>query len=107
MDNSQDVSGVSVLSQLQLLLLGDLRRHFEYPLLAKKREWEGTVWLSVTLNSDGTVNNVRVIRSSGYTVLDRSAVTSMQRIGRLTEAARWLNGHGLELPLPIIYRLTN
>lgn len=100
-------ANASARAQIESLLLSDLRRHFEYPALARQRGWQGLVWLSVTIQPDGAVQDVRIAQSSGYAVLDRSAVASMRRVGPLAEATRWLNGRAVELPLPIVYRLTN
>lgn len=87
-------------------LLGDLRRHFEYPLLARRRGWEGTVWLSFVVAPDGELERIHVARGSGYDALDRSALTALRRIGNLPEARTRLGGRALELELPVIYRLS-
>lgn len=44
-----------------------------YPLLARRRNYEGTVLLDVLVRMDGTVGQIRLARSSGHTSLDRSA----------------------------------
>ena len=38
--------------------------------------WEGTVLLRVEVRTDGTVAEVKVEETSGYTVLDQSAVVT-------------------------------
>src|SRR5690606_17846269 len=86
-------------ARVRELLLADLARHFEYPWIARRRGWEGRVWLSVTVRPDGALERIHVTRSSGYEVLDRSAVETMKRIGPLAHAAHWLDGAALELPL--------
>jgi TonB family protein len=48
-----------------------------YPVLAKKRGYEGVVVLRVLVNSDGTVGDVQVDGSSGYGILDRAAGRSV------------------------------
>jgi TonB family protein len=48
-----------------------------YPVLAKKRGYEGVVVLRVLVNSDGTVGDVQVAGSSGYGILDRAAGRSV------------------------------
>lgn len=87
-------------------LLGDLRRHFEYPLLARHRGWEGTVWLSFVVAPDGELERIHVARGSGYDALDRSALTALRRVGNLPEAHVRLDGRALEIQLPVIYRLS-
>jgi protein TonB len=44
-----------------------------YPLLARRRNYEGTVVLDVLVRRDGTVESIRLARSSGHQSLDRSA----------------------------------
>lgn len=92
-------------AQVRALLLTDLKRHFDYPPLARRRGWEGVVWLSVTVKPDGMLDHILVTRSSGYAVLDRSAVAAMRRVGPLVEARHWFRKQALELSLPVIYRL--
>ncbi len=96
-----------VQARVQALLLTDLARHFEYPSLARRRGWQGTVLLSITVKPDGVLEHVRISQSSGYEVLDRSAVDAIQRVGQLAHAGRWLPVHDLELSLPVVYRLTD
>jgi protein TonB len=50
----------------------------EYPNIAKRRGHEGTVLLEVLVNSAGNVDDLRVLKSSGYQVLDRSAMKSVK-----------------------------
>ena len=50
----------------------------EYPLVAREAGWEGTVVLQVEVLPDGTAGAVTVYRSSGYPVLDQSAVKAVK-----------------------------
>jgi len=45
-----------------------------YPVIARRRGWEGEVLLRVGVEGEGRVSAVEVDRSSGYPVLDRSAL---------------------------------
>lgn len=104
---SENTSATTAGDQIRHILLSDLRRYFEYPLIAQQRGWQGMVWLSVTVQANGVVGDVRVTQSSGHAVLDRSAVSAMRRVGHIAQASTWLNGQSLELPLPVVYQLTN
>ena len=90
-------------------LLGQLQtrlsRHLVYPPLARSRGWEGTVLLGLRVKSNGHLEKIHIEHSSGYAVLDNSALNSLMRLGQLAEASAWLNGHGLDMELPVIYRL--
>ncbi len=50
-----------------------------YPDWCRRRGQEGKVILSVRIGSDGRLGAVSVVRSSGFSMLDRSAVTALQK----------------------------
>lgn len=49
-----------------------------YPRLAQRKGWEGIVYLNVSINPLGTVNNVQIKKSSGYSILDIAAVKAIR-----------------------------
>lgn len=49
-----------------------------YPRVARKRNYTGTVMLDVLVTAEGRVARVRIARSSGYGVLDKSALKSVK-----------------------------
>ena len=77
-----------------------------YPAPDVRQGNEGTVMLSVYVLADGTVGDVRLLKTSGFPRLDASA---------LSEARRWKFNPGTEdgkpaamwKPLPITFRLEN
>lgn len=78
-----------------------LARHFSYPLLARKKGWEGEVMLAFRIEPDGTISSAHIARSSGYGALDQAALGALNRVGRIEDAPR----QGLSLKIPVIYRL--
>jgi periplasmic protein TonB len=50
----------------------------EYPAIARRRGYEGTVLVEVLVSRDGRVEDLRLLQSSGYSVLDQAAMTSMK-----------------------------
>jgi periplasmic protein TonB len=48
-----------------------------YPIIARRKGYQGTVILEVLVNQDGKVEDLRVYQSSGYPSLDDSASTSV------------------------------
>jgi periplasmic protein TonB len=56
----------------------DLNPPPHYPRVARRRKYTGIVTLDVRVTADGRVAQVRIADSSGYAVLDRSAVKSVQ-----------------------------
>lgn len=99
------ISPAAARAQILVRLRTDFARYFNYPAFARSRGWEGTVLLGLQVASDGHLDNIHVERSSGYAVLDNSALDSLHRLGRLAEATAWLNGRTQDMQLPVIYRL--
>ncbi|MGM0595267.1 MAG: energy transducer TonB [Pseudomonadota bacterium] len=79
----------------------ELARHFRYPLLARKRGWQGEVMLAFQLAADGRIRDARIARSSGHGVLDRAALKALDRVAPLEQNAPT----GITLKIPVIYRL--
>ncbi len=50
----------------------------DYPVLARRRGYEGSVVLAFEILPDGTCDGVRVAEPSGYEVLDQAAVRAVQ-----------------------------
>jgi protein TonB len=82
-----------------------LGRYFTYPPLARQRGLSGTVVLSYRVEADGRLEDIAVARSSGYALLDRSALIDLARVPPLTDAIPRLRGATLEETLAVIYRL--
>ena len=49
-----------------------------YPQRARRRRYEGTVVLEVLVNRSGGVDDLKILSSSGYEILDRAAMTSVK-----------------------------
>ena len=49
-----------------------------YPRNARRRGYEGKVILEVLVNEEGSVEDLRIFESSGYRMLDRAAMKSVQ-----------------------------
>jgi protein TonB len=50
-----------------------------YPRLARRRGYEGTAVLEVLVNREGKVDEVRLSSSSGHSILDRAAKSSVKK----------------------------
>jgi len=91
------------------IVLGEIRsrlaRYLAYPPLARARGWQGTVLVGFRLATDGQLEAIRVARSSGYDILDASALDSLARVGRLDEFAGTAKSRLQQLELAVMYRL--
>ena len=61
-------------------LIARIKASRKYPPTALARQQEGEVLVGFNIVRDGTMDNIRVLRSSGYPILDRDAVKSLTKI---------------------------
>lgn len=95
-------------NQVRTRLVADLNRFINpYPSVAKGHAWEGQVVLGVTVETDGRLSDIRILRSSGNSVLDRHAVDSLRKVQQFHVASGWRLPASLPLELPVTYDLTN
>lgn len=82
-----------------------LMPHFSYPLLARRRGWEGIVRVGVRIEANGNLTRLHLVEPSPYDVLNMAAINSLSRLARLPNAGDWLQGRHVDLVLPVEYRL--
>lgn len=94
--------GASLTASVLELLMPRL----EYPRLARRRGWEGTVKVQVALGPSGLVDEARVLESSGHPVLDRAALDGMRGLNLPSVSKRLSTGVLTRVVVPVEYRLT-
>jgi protein TonB len=57
----------------------DLNPPPDYPRIARRRSYQGTVLLDVRVSAQGRAVEVKVAQSSGYTMLDQSALNAVHQ----------------------------
>lgn len=83
-----------------------LNSHPKYPRLARKRGYQGTVILSVLVGLKGSVSDLKVHQSSGFSILDEAALKAVKRwkftIGTMSgkQSEMWVK-------LPVKFELRN
>ena len=77
---------------------------FTYPILARRRGWQGRARFGMQIESDGRLTGIRVLQGSGYGLLDRAALDTLQRV-RLP-AGGYLPRSDFDIDLVVEYRLT-
>ncbi|MGD8630740.1 MAG: TonB family protein [Gammaproteobacteria bacterium] len=82
-----------------------LMPHFSYPLLARRRGWEGIVRVGVRVEANGDLTRLHLVEPCPYGVLNTAAINSLARLARLPNAGNWLHGGHVDLVLPVEYRL--
>lgn len=56
-----------------------VQRHINYPPIARRMGWEGKVLVSFVLEPNGYIRDLKVLKSSGYEVLDKEALDAIRR----------------------------
>ncbi|MFL2661105.1 MAG: energy transducer TonB [Alphaproteobacteria bacterium] len=52
--------------------------HPKYPLIARKRGWEGRVVIQADIDKTGNVTYIKVLKSSGFKVLDNVSLSTLK-----------------------------
>jgi len=76
----------------------------KYPRIARRKGWEGKVWLHVRVSAVGLVEEVTVERSSGYKSLDRAALKAVQN-WRFYPVHQGLNPVAGEARVPVRFEI--
>lgn len=107
---SKTLAGQNLSSTRHNYLLGQLRtslsRHLIYPALARKQGWQGIVTVGLRIESDGLLKKIQIRQSSGYNVLDDSALSSLRKIKRLRTEEQYAD-RPHRLTLRVVYQLTD
>jgi periplasmic protein TonB len=96
----------ATLNHLRQQLKETIRARFTYPRMARRMGWEGLVGLSLHIEKDGSLNQIRIARSSGHKVLDDNAQKTIKSIGRLQLASN-LTIQAADTEIEVLYRLTD
>jgi protein TonB len=84
-----------ILRQLEILI----RENLVYPPLARKRNIQGEVRVSLLIGTDGTLTGSTLVRGSGSSILDKAAIALVERLFPLDLGQR------LDEPTSVIIRI--
>lgn len=79
----------------------------EYPTMARMRGLEGVVVIAVTIKKTGEVFNHRIIKESGHSLLDQSALNLAKRIQKFKPFPSDIGSDDIDLKFPISYQLND
>ncbi|MEM7171617.1 MAG: TonB family protein [Pseudomonadota bacterium] len=82
-----------------------LESHKKYPSRAKRRRLEGIAYLYFSIDRDGQLLDYRIHATSGHELLDREVQAMIERAAPLPPMPDDLDGQGLELVVPVQFRL--
>lgn len=70
------------LSQKLQIISELLKKHLEYPYLARRMGWQGDLVLSFVLTPSGEIKELKVQKSTGYEILDRTAKETLLKVSK-------------------------
>lgn len=77
----------------------------QYPFRARQQKIEGIVNISFNLRSDGTVWDIRIIQSSGMSILDTAAVDTIKKAAPFPAIPDSFGTDSITLRTSIVYQL--
>jgi periplasmic protein TonB len=99
-DGSIESVRTKYLSEHFAYIRDKILRNVSYPVMARRMGWQGKVLLSFVITDDGSVRAFKIIQSSGYIVLDKSAIKTVR------DTAPFPRPPGeAQLVIPITYHL--
>lgn len=89
----------------RLALATQARRFKRYPAQAMASGWAGSTEVRVEVGSDGRPRAATLVRSSGYEVLDRAALTMIDAGALRARLPESLRGKAFAVVLPVMFNL--
>lgn len=72
----------ALLLKYKQALVAEIERHKFYPLRARRRGMEGVTIVGFIIDIQGIIKKVRIIQSSGHSLLDKTSLSAIEAIGR-------------------------
>jgi periplasmic protein TonB len=86
-------------------IVQQLERHKSYPLAARRRGETGEVELAFSIDREGHVLSSKIVKSSGYAVLDQETMTTLQRAAPFPLAPNGLDGEKFDFTVPVKFNI--
>jgi len=80
-------------------------KYKSYPRVAQRRGQQGTVIVTIKIDSNGNVVSAVVSKSSGYSSLDKDALKAVKKASPLPRPPSALNGVSFTITVPRVYKL--
>ena len=100
----RNTSGNAITSNYKGRLVSHLRRYKHYPLNAREQKITGSPRVSFTINASGRVVRARIAKSSGSSILDKAALTSVRKASPFPAIPKG-GPKTLSITVPLIYRV--
>jgi len=76
-----------------------------YPNWAKKQGFEGTVHIKFTILSTGFVKNIKIIKPSGFNILDKEAISTIKRAQPFPPIPEEMKVSSLTMKVSVVFTL--
>ena len=77
---SEDQNTKSTFASSATYKIGSAKNpHPTYPLIARKKGWEGRVIIKAKIDREGNVSEIKVLESSGFKVLDNASLETLKK----------------------------
>ena len=77
----------------------------QYPRWARRQEWEGTVALRFDVQSTGRLEDVQLLHSSGFEILDKEAIAAVHRAQPFPAFPDYLSQKEIKVQVSIHFQL--
>ena len=81
------------------LLREKVARTLTFPRLAKRLGYSGTTHVAIALSRTGTVRDLKVSQPSGYEILDKAAIVTLQKVLQTTKPPESIEIEQLVIPI--------
>jgi len=82
-----------------------IESHRKYPNWAKKQGFEGTAHLKFTVLSTGFAKDIKIIKSSGFNILDKEAVSTIKRAQPFPPIPEEMKVSSLTMEVSVVFTL--
>jgi periplasmic protein TonB len=96
-----------LISRYGIRLRSETQRQVKYPAVGRREGWEGRGELLLVVGEDGRIAELKLVRSSGHTLLDRALIEGVRRAQSRVEIPSGLQGRRFQLELPFVMNLVN
>ncbi len=102
-----DNADAGTLAQYRIALIGAANRYRRYPAQAMEKGWQGKVEIRLSIGANGMIQGAVIRTSSGYQMLDDTALDMIRKAKPMTQIPQALRGREFVVDVPVIFDLRN
>ena len=86
-------------------MLGKIYRELKYPSSAQRRDQEGSLRVSVSVNMDGSLDGVSLVKQAEYNSLNKAAIAAVNDAAPFSELPNTIASAPMVVEIPIQFKL--